>query len=66
MVLSRPPGRGGGAQTGFEILLTQELEVLAIVMAGGRKKCYPVFRGGGGAQNVSDPRFSYFVAPPSL
>ena len=50
----------------------QKLEVLAI-MKGGRKKFPPFKRGGGrekfypvlrgGEQNVSDPRFSHFVAP---
>ena len=30
---------------------------------GGCKKFYPVLRGGGRAQKVSDPRFSHFVAP---
>ena len=30
---------------------------------GGRKKFYPVLRLGGGVQQVSDPRFTHFVAP---
>ena len=59
-----------GGTNSFEVVLTWDLEVLAIVMvvvgggggAGGRKK-FPLFQrkgGGGGAQNVSDPRFSHF------
>ena len=68
--------KGGGGKTGFEVVLKQELEVLAILMGGaksshtnggggggGGQKVYPVSRGGG-AQTVSDPRFSHFVAPP--
>ena len=39
--------RGRGT-TSFEVVLTRELEVLAIVMGGGvRKKCPPFKRGGG-------------------
>ena len=57
--------RGGGGNKCFEVVLTQE--VLAILM-GGAKSFHPIKRGaqkvlpclkGGGAQNVSDPRFSY-------
>ena len=36
----------GGAQKGFEVVLTRELEVLAIVMGGGRKR-FPPFKKGG-------------------
>ena len=63
--------KGWGTKS-FEVVLTQELEVLAIVMGGGRKK-FPPSKGGGrkkfypvlrGVQKVSDPRFSHFVAPP--
>ena len=43
-----------GGITSFEVVLTWQLEVLAIVI-GGRKKR-------GGAQKVSDQRFSHFVA----
>ena len=66
-----------GGTTCFEIVLTWECEVLAIVMGGhtmfplfksggggaGRTKFYPVLRRGG-AQKVSNPRFCHFVAPP--
>ena len=70
--------KGRGTKS-FEVVLTRELEVLAIVIVGGggggaksfhpqkggrRKKFYPVLRGG--AQKVSDPRFSHVVAPPPL
>ena len=34
---------GGGGATSFEVVLTQELEVLAILMGGGgRKQFYPL------------------------
>ena len=47
-----------GGTTCFEVVLTRELEVLAILMegrkkfppfkrGGGRENCYPVSRGGG-------------------
>ena len=61
----------GGGTTNFEVVLTRDLEVLAIVM--GVAKCfYPLRRGvqkvlpclEGGTQKGSDPRFSHFVAPP--
>ena len=64
----------GGTQS-FEVVFTQELEVLAIVMGEGGHKRFPLLRGGGaqqfypvlrgGAQKGSDPRFSHFVAPLS-
>ena len=38
--------KGGGTKS-FEVVLTRELEVLAIVMVGGHNKFYPVLRGGG-------------------
>ena len=39
---SNAEGRGGGG-TSFEVVFTQELEVLAILMGGGGcKKFYPV------------------------
>ena len=52
---------------------TWEHEVLAIVMGGLKKfphfkrggtTSFTLYSGGGGAQIVSDPRFSNFVAPP--
>ena len=66
---------GGGGINSFEVVLTRELEVLAIAMGGGGCKKFPPFKRGGGAQivlpcleeeaqKVSDPRFSHFVAPP--
>ena len=40
-------GRGGGGTQSFELVLTQELEVLAILMGeGGANMCHS-FRGGG-------------------
>ena len=64
--------KGGGTKC-FEVVLTRELEVLAIVMGGGHKRC-PPFKGGaqnvlpclkgGRAQQVLDSQFSHFVAPP--
>ena len=60
----------------FEVVLTQELEVLAILMGGGTKSFHPLkvgaqkflpcLEGGRGVQKNLDPRFSHFVAPPSL
>ena len=57
----------GGTQT-FEVVLTQELEVLAILMGGGRLKFPPFKRGGaqkvlpclkgGGAKSFGPPEFS--------
>ena len=40
-------GRGGPTKS-FEVVLTWELEVLAIVMGGGAKSFHPL-KGGGGA-----------------
>ena len=49
---------GGGGTTSFEVVLTRELGVLAILCicqkfppferGGGRERFYPVLRGGGG------------------
>ena len=62
----------GGTQ-GFEVVLTWELEVLAILMGGttsfhplkggGRKRFYPVLRGG--AQTSFGPTVFPFCSPPS-
>ena len=56
----------GGGTTSLRVVLTLELEVLAILKegggGGGRKRFYPVLRGGA-TKNV-DPQFSYFVAAP--
>ena len=38
---------------------------VSTLLKGGRNKFYPVLRGGG-AQKVSDSRFSRFAAPPPL
>ena len=79
--LTKGWGGGGGGErekvfvgtTSFEVVLTQELEVLAILMEeGGRKKFPPLKRGGGGGAGsftlswgggaqVLDPRFSQNV-----
>ena len=65
---------GGGGGGGFKVVLTQELEVSAIPNGGGRKKIPPFEKGGTnsftlswgeGGQQVSDPRFSHFAAPPA-
>ena len=46
----------GGRGTSFEVVLTRELEVLAIVRGGGAQKVLPCLWGwGGGAQKVSHP-----------
>ena len=60
-----------GGERSFWVVLTQELEVLAI-LKGGRQKFSPFKKRarivlpclGEGRQNVSDPQFSHFVAPP--
>ena len=75
--LSHPEG-GGGGTTCFGVVLTWMLGALTILEGGGAQEVsrgrggcthfYPVLRGlmGGGAQNVSNPQFSHFVArPPS-
>ena len=46
--------KGGGGTNSFEAVLTWEVEVLAILMGGGRRKKFPqgVLKGGGrGAGN---------------
>ena len=58
----------GGATTSFDVVITCELEVLAILKGGGGvcKKFYPVsVLRGLGAQKVSEPRFPHVVPPPS-
>ena len=67
----------GGSTISVEIVLTLELEVLAIVFGGGggaksfhplkgeAQKVLPCLAGGGGGtQTVLDLRFCHFVAPP--
>ena len=73
---SHAEGGGGGTKC-FGVVLTQELEVLAILNGGvkcshplkkklgGRKRFYPVLRWEGG-QKVSELRFSHFVTPPAV
>ena len=60
-----------GGTTSCGVVFTLELEILAILKGG-----FPLFKRGGGAQKVLpclevgeaqqilDPRFSHFVAPP--
>ena len=58
---------GGGGSKVFWAVLSQELEVLAIMNCRGHKswgeaqKVLPCLHGGGGGE---DPRFSHFVAHP--
>ena len=66
---SYPERGGGGLQTVLGVVLTWVLEILSILEAGGTKGFHTPFERGGRvdlsiAQNVSDPRFSDFVAPP--
>ena len=60
--------KGGGATNSFEVVLTWELEVLAILCKGGAQSFHPFKRRGrkilpclvgwgGGVQKVSDPKF---------
>ena len=60
---------GGGGTQCFEVDLTWELDVLAILIAwgggGGNKRFQPVKKGER-ARRVLDPLFSHFVATPSL
>ena len=64
--LSLAEGGGGGTKT-FRVVFTLQLEVLAILKAGGGgEKSFHSLKGGGGARKVLDPRFSHFVAPPPL
>ena len=73
---SHAEGRGGG--TSFEVVLTQALEVLAILMGGGgvksfhvlkgvggHEKFYPVLMWGGGGTNSFRPAIFLFCSPPS-
>ena len=61
---------GGGAEKvlamlkGWQVIVFPlKLEVLAIgLLKGEARKCSPFLEGGGGAQKVSDPEFSHFVA----
>ena len=61
----------GGDTKRFEVVLTRELEVLAILMGGGKgliplegraQKVVPCLERWGGVQQVLDPLFSHFVA----
>ena len=63
---------GGDGTTSFEVVLTHELDALAILKAG-TKSFHPIKRGWvqtvlpisrGVGQKVLDPRFPHFVAPP--
>ena len=62
--------RGGGGTTRFGVVLTWELEFLVILNwrgGGGGQNC-ALYNGGGGgggegAQKVSNPPLSHFVAP---
>ena len=67
--------KGVGAQQVLEVVLTQVVEVLAMVKGGG-DRMFPPFKKGGGmisfavlrggeVQIVSDPQLSHFVAPSS-
>ena len=71
-------GGGGGGGTSFEVVLTWELEVLAI-LNGGTTSFHPLKggwgairftlsrwgrEGGGGRKKHSDPQFSHFVVLP--
>ena len=72
----RKKGHAEGGTKCFRVVLTQDLEVLAILKAGVQKTFHLLKRGGGGGggerfyivltgvRKVSDPRFFYFVAPP--
>ena len=64
---------GGGGTTSFEVFLTQELEVLAILMGGGLKRYAPFKMGArndfylvlrGECKKFLDQRFSPFDPPP--
>ena len=63
----------GGSTQCFEVVLTPELEVLAILMGGGGAKSFHLLKGEARKdlphlkrekQKVSDPRFSHFVVAP--
>ena len=62
--------KGGGAQTVLRVVLTQELEVLAIVMGrggaqsfhplkGGEQNVLPCLGGGGGAKSCGPAIFPF-------
>ena len=68
-------GEGEGTNN-FGVVFTQSLAVLAILKrgqerfqsfkggrGGGGLKSLPCIDGDGGAQNVSDPQFTNFIAP---
>ena len=65
---------GGGVTKSFRVVLTQDLEFLAILKeglefstlqrGGGHEQFYPVSKGG--LQNASNQQLYYFVALPSL
>ena len=50
---SHADGGEGGVTKNVEVVLTQELEVLAIVMGGGQTKFLPMRGGGGGAKSFT-------------
>ena len=52
--------RGGGT-TSFEVVLMQALEVLAML----NKFVTVLSGGGGGSQQVLDPKICHFIAPTS-
>ena len=67
-----PRQKGGWGTKCFEVVLTWEIEVLAIAMEGGGAKSFHPVKGGtqkvlpcleGGRKKFLDPRFSDFVAP---
>ena len=62
---------GGGCMKSLEVVLMQDAYILAVLYWGA--KCFDPFKGGhkrfyrvlmGEMQEVSDPRFSHFVATP--
>ena len=55
----------GGNNTFGVVFMWLSCRFSHIEEGGGHEKFYPVLRGGG-AQNVSDPRFSHFEPPPLL
>ena len=61
-----PLRKGGGGRKGFSHVEGGHKKILKRGFhssKGGREKCYPVLKGGGGPQKLSNPRFSHFVAP---
>ena len=65
-----PLRKGGGVAMikgdtqSFEVVLTQELEVLAIVMGGGAQQVVPCLEGGGGAESFGPTIFPFCSHPP--